>query len=44
VPITVAGLILVVLRYGGLASLGRVRRGSASAAADTQATLVGVTE
>lgn len=29
VPITVAGLILVVIRYGGLASLRRVRAGAA---------------
>jgi hypothetical protein len=35
VPITIAGLILVVLRYGGLASLARLRRGSAAAVADT---------
>lgn len=30
VPITVAGLILLVVRYGGLSSLGRVRRAAAS--------------
>lgn len=30
VPITVAGLILVAFRYGGLSSLGRIRRARAS--------------
>ncbi|HTA96785.1 MAG TPA: lysylphosphatidylglycerol synthase transmembrane domain-containing protein [Solirubrobacteraceae bacterium] len=30
VPITVAGLILVAFRYGGLSSLGRIRRAPAS--------------
>jgi glycosyltransferase 2 family protein len=38
VPITVAGLILVVVRYGGLASLTRIRRAGASAVRSTTTT------
>jgi len=37
VPITVAGLIVMALRYGGLAWLGRIRRARASARFDSPA-------
>jgi glycosyltransferase 2 family protein len=37
VPITVVGLIVMALRYGGLASLGRIRRAPASAGFDPPA-------
>lgn len=40
VPITVVGLILVVVRYGGLASLGRLRRAGSPAVTDRPTTLV----
>jgi glycosyltransferase 2 family protein len=43
VPITIAGLILVVVRYGGLASLRRVRAG-APAVADRPAAFAGMAE
>jgi uncharacterized membrane protein YbhN (UPF0104 family) len=40
VPITAVGLLVVVVRYGGLASLRRVRWWGAPVAADEEATLV----
>jgi len=43
-PITVAGLIVVLLRYGGPASLGRLRRGSIPAAVEEPVTFVGAVE
>jgi hypothetical protein len=44
VPITVVGLILVVVRYGGLASLRRPQWRGAQASADEPPTFVGVIE
>jgi hypothetical protein len=44
VPITVVGLILVVIRYGGLASLGRLRRAGRSTVTDKPPTFAGVVE
>ncbi len=44
VPITLVGFVLVIVRYGGLASLGSLRRASGSGLADKPATFAGVVE